>query len=539
MGLLSRIEKGVSRDAMRAFWKRMLTGAGGSILFHIILIIVFIRMAVENHIESKASIEVTMVKPETVEQDVKPPEPEVETPPENTPDTPPDEADVTSIGDPDTGDPTSQGSGGAEGTDAGLGTGGSEIGFEPSVVKNAFVLKGFYAARTKGGRQGALTQFGGGANTEAAVLRALRWLKHNQEADGSWKTTSGGGMEIKEGDVSYEGAMTGLALLAFLGHGETPTSVEFGATVKKAIQWLMDHQDQNGDYPSMRGQGNDDKHYGLAIGGYAMCEAYGLTQIPNVKRSAEKAILYLLKKQHPNGGWYYYKIIGKDDKGHDKWGPDKEGFGEPTEDDASLGGWSLQALKAAKMAGVHVDGLPEGIEKGISSMKRLAMPTGAFRYRSSPNHEPPGYAGGLTGVGTLCLQLLGQSKAPEVQKGLKWLNDKASLSWSKPFSTQPIYYWYYITQAKFQAGGEPWKAWNKQLSSQLPSNQKIQKATEAGGVDLGYWESLDPFKSRVYSTTLCTLMLEVYYRYLPTFKIPKEEPVTAPTTDDSVSVQIK
>jgi hypothetical protein len=538
--MFSKFNKENGRNVMRDFWKRMLTGAGGSILFHVILVIVFVKMAVDTKMDQRSNFEVKMTKQEPVEttEEVKPPEPDVEVPPETQTETPPDEADVTMIGDPELGDPNSQGSGGAEGNDAGLGTGGTEVGFEVSVVKNPFVMKGFYAARTAGGKKGALNEFGGGANTEAAVMRALRWLKANQEADGSWKTSSGGGTEIKDGDVSYEPAMTGLALLAFLGHGETPASAEFGETVRKAIQWLMSHQDQKGEYTSSKGHGSDEKHYGLPIAAYAMCEAYGLTQIPNVKRSAEKAISYLLKKQHPNGGWYYRKKAGKDDKGNDKWVPDE--FGEPTEDDSSLGGWSLQALKAAKMAGVHVDGLSEGIEKGISSMKRLSTPAGSFRYRSSSGHEPFGTGGGLTGVGTLCLQLLGQSKAPEVQKGLKWLNDKANLDWSKPWMAQPIYYWYYITQAKFHSGGETWKSWNKQLSSQLPSNQKIQKASEPGAFDQGYWPSLDGYcKSRVYSTSLCTLMLEVYYRYLPTFKTPKEEAATPPPSDDSISIQIK
>lgn len=527
---------------MKAFWKRMLTGAGGSILVHIILIVIFVKLAVVTQVREAPTIEVKMAEADSSEmaEETKPPEPEVETPPETPPETeqPPDEADLTVMGDPDLGDPESMGSGGAEGTDAGLGTGGTEQGFQASIVKGGLVMSGLYAKRTAGGRKGSLQQFGGGTHTEAAVLRALRWLKKHQEADGSWKTSSGGGTEIKGGDISYEPAMTGLALLAFLGHGETTSSPEFGETVKKAIQWLMKHQDQKGDYLSLNGHGQDEKHYGLPIATYAMCEAYGLTQMPAVRKSAEKAVAYILKKQHPNGGWYYRKRAGKDEKGNDKWVSDE--FGEPTEDDSSIGGWCIQALKAAKVAGVHVDGLEEGLKKGGESMKRLSQQNGMFRYRFSAGHEPIG-GGGLTGVGTLCLQLLGQANSPEARRGAKWLNDNnVNLNWSKPWKAQPIYYWYYITQVKFQIGGESWKVWNRQLSSQLPSNQKVQKPTEPGGVETGYWESLDGFcRSRVYSTSLCALMLEVYYRYLPSFKMLKEEPQAPSLTDDTVDIQIK
>ena len=57
---------------------------------------------------------------------------------------------------------------------------------------------------------------------EAAVIRGLNWLKANQNADGSWSPT-------------YQSAMTGFALLALLGHGETPGSTEYGAAVQKGI----------------------------------------------------------------------------------------------------------------------------------------------------------------------------------------------------------------------------------------------------------------------------------------------------------------
>ena len=56
----------------------------------------------------------------------------------------------------------------------------------------------------------------------------------------------------------------------------------------------------------------------------------------------------------------------------------------------------------------------------------------------------------------------------------------------------------------------------------------------AGGVDgkdIGYWDGLDKYcKSSVYNTTLCTLMLEVYYRYLPTFKVVASAPTAVNTS---------
>ena len=75
----------------------------------------------------------------------------------------------------------------------------------------------------------------------------------------------------------------------------------------------------------------------------------------------------------------------------------------------------------------------------------------------------------------------------------------------------PLYEWYYITQAKFHHGGPTWRAGT-------PSSRAtyVKKQNEDGS-----WPA--PSKSeavcaRVYSTTLAALTLQVYYRFLPTYK---------------------
>ena len=51
---------------------------------------------------------------------------------------------------------------------------------------------------------------------------------------------------------------------------------------------------------------------------------------------------------------------------------------------------------------------------------------------------------------------------------------------------------------------------------------------------LGHWEN-GAHGGKVYTTALCTLMLEVYYRYLPTFKhVEVAAPATAVKSDDVV-----
>jgi hypothetical protein len=447
-----------------------------------------------------------MVLPEAeIPPPEKPPEPEPEVQPEITefnPDVPQNLVDNTSsdtltFGDPNIND-TSQGSGGSTDDKAGIGSGYStETGFEQSVVKSPLVFKGLFAQRTAGGRRGSVTKYGGGIQgTEAAVLRALRWLKKNQEYNGSWTTSSGGGSYAEKATPG----MTGLALLTFLAHGETPASEEFGETIQKAIEWLVANQNASGRFAE------SDKHeYSMPIATYALCEAFALTKVPIIKAAAEKAVEVIIKGQGPGGIWNY----------------NCDGSGRQ---DTTYSSWCAQALKAAKMAELYVDGLEPACKKLITGFEANQSGSGGFGY-IGPGDTP------LTALAVLSIQLHGGANRPSVQRGLQWLQ-QASCDWANPWGKNPLYFWYYATQAKFQGGGDAWNAWNKQFAPALMKSQTVipKAIADPKGklVDIGYWTSPSASefcKSYVYNTTLCALMLQVYYRYLPTYKV--EEPAAA------------
>lgn len=68
---------------------------------------------------------------------------------------------------------------------------------------------------------------GGVPACEDAVVRALDWLKEQQNEDGSW-------------GENYRTHLTALALLGYLGHCETTESADYGETVSKAIVYLIE-----------------------------------------------------------------------------------------------------------------------------------------------------------------------------------------------------------------------------------------------------------------------------------------------------------
>jgi len=81
-------------------------------------------------------------------------------------------------------------------------------------------------------------------------------------------------------------------------------------------------------------------------------------------------------------------------------------------------------------------------------------------------------------------------------------------------SNQSSYYWYYGTLAAFQHQGELWSRWNPAIKRELLGHQNRE------GKRAGSWDPKDRYSllgGRVYQTALCTLMLEVYYRYLPMY----------------------
>ncbi|RKY21330.1 MAG: hypothetical protein DRP90_02360, partial [Planctomycetota bacterium] len=93
--------------------------------------------------------------------------------------------------------------------------------------------------------KGNKTDFGKVEKISAAGFRearslGLEWLADHQEPDGHWDTKKWGG----NGD--YDPGVCGLALFAFVCAGYTERSGKYRNVIRKAINWLADHQDAKG-----------------------------------------------------------------------------------------------------------------------------------------------------------------------------------------------------------------------------------------------------------------------------------------------------
>ena len=345
-----------------------------------------------------------------------------------------------------------------------------------------------------------LTQNGGTPACEEAVQKALAWLKSKQNSDGSWGNNN-------------QAAMTGLALLAYFGHCETPVSEEYGESCMKGIVYLVNLGNRNeGKVATNLG----DKHwpYEHGIATYALGEATTFctqlkVDVPGLLEVTQKAGQFIIDNQHESGGWEYSyetKDDGKDDR--------KPGG------DVSIAGWQIQALKACDHSKkvLKFNRMTSTINKGLEFLVECQDESGGFGYSGKAPSGGLDYHT-LTGVGMLCHQMWGKGGQSPVKRGADYIREKSKFEYNTKFSD--LYAHYYESQAMMQRGGDDWKFYNEMFRDQLLDNQDADGSWKVpgGGKPLravGAQFANNNLDGQIYRTTLCTLMLEVYYRFLST-----------------------
>ncbi len=411
-----------------------------------------------------------------------------------------------------------------------------------------------YGFRSRGGREKAVTKFGGGASTESAVEAGLKWLSLHQSSDGAWYPNlsrsstaySGRGMiggvlwtdndgdgnfkKVKEkhvdasalkrwaaqcppgnscvgvggrkGGVGLDSgtdaptAVTGLALLAFLGAGYTHEAGGYSDTVKKGLDYLVWIQKSDGRLTS--GSRRRRWMYSHGIAAFALSEAYWMTKSADLRDPAQRAIDYICKVQNRMGGWDYKSPSRRNDM--------------------SVSGWQFMALRSARMAGLHVP--KQTIDRLVEFLKIATdQETGSVCYTiydMGSGKEPKRERGSLTMrsvgmLGHLFYKVADPEHPMMLESGNTFLNHLPC------WQVADLYYWYNTTLVSFQIGGKHWEKWNKAMKQALLENQ-ISGETHADGS----WPPVDKYSSywsRPGITALCILCLETYYRY-PPLKVP-------------------
>lgn len=420
-------------------------------------------------------------------------------------------------------------------------TGAATVPFEPfnpptaapeaataaSTPSVRFALTG----RSTGRRKELLAAGGGSDATEAAVEMALDWLARNQEKSGSWSLR---GPYLNGSKQENRLAATAMALLALQGAGNTTEEGVHRAAVAKAWKTLLAKQGDDGtfDIGQIPEQHSMYAHAQVTI---ALCELYGMTHDPTLRKPAEQAISFALRAQMPDGGWRYgvpdpLLKSPMDNKG-----------------DMSVTGWFVMAVKSAEMAGIPI---PDTTYERLTAFLDAVFISDlqGYDYQIAPQKKFYSKRPALTAEALLARLYLGMRRDdPHLESGIKVLfrslpyrdcpldEPKIFASWgtgrwgpppgggfvadaglgNAPNRHPEVYSWYYATQVCHHVQGEPWRMWNGWMSATLPANQ-VSKGRERGSwdPDLDMWGSN---AGRLFMTCMCTCMLEVYYRHLPLF----------------------
>lgn len=336
---------------------------------------------------------------------------------------------------------------------------------------------------------------GGNEKCEDSVVATLDWLQDQQSKDGSWCANRRVGM-------------TGLALLTYLGHCETPLSEKYGETVQDAIVYLVDVATKN------KGKMADnlmDNHwpYEHAIGCYAIAEAYTFCKqigvnIPGLQGAVRDSGQWILDNQSTKGSWDY------------SYAESVASGGRASGGDNSIGCWQLQALKACKTTGIEFRNMRAVVRKGLDYLEESQAQSGAIGYAGQASI---GTVSSLAGAGALAFQMFDKTAHSVPRKACRYVGDKLVFKWDT--ADCDLYALYYNAQAMMNYGGKTWEKFNAMFLPEVLANQnKDGSYTDVGGKAAQINAVAPQFKggggvSVHYRTCLCALTLEVYYRFLP------------------------
>lgn len=339
---------------------------------------------------------------------------------------------------------------------------------------------------------------------ETSIDRGLEWLASQQQDDGRYPS-----------EDSIQPAVTSMAVMAFLSRGHIPDHGRYGASLSKAIDFVLATQRRHGEFsllpvepPASHMQPGQTSTYNHSIAGLMLGEVYGMTsgeRSRKIESAINRALIYhreiqTRKKQAATdvGGWRY-------------------GFPDcpDASSDMSVTGWALMFLRSARNAEFNVPKLY--FDEGLDFVERCYEKDpknhepGVFRYRpATPDAAAPTQITlANTASAMLTLILGGRQEKESVAVGVKWFTSR-----EYPRQWQTGYYYlstYYSSQAMAQVGGDPWN----QIFPQITRGLLVEQAKD------GSWPaevSSERKFGSAYTTSLAILALTPPYQLLPIYQ---------------------
>ena len=375
----------------------------------------------------------------------------------------------------------------------------------PAAPRPAVPARRFLGPRAGPERAAALAREGGTAATEKAVEAGLDWLARHQDADGGWDADGfaghcapgapacegiGKGQHGEAVPCPFDGAISALATLAFLGAGHGPW-VE-GDPWRDVTERALEEARGGGD------------PWGDALWAQALAEADVLEGHGRFHEGAMRSARRLIAARQPDGAWAY-----------------AAGFRRGA--DVPYTALVVPALVAARDAGFAVpDGLAADVDRWLTSLEvdqgRLAYLKDGRAFGYTPT-TANGLAAaaireqlevGRTGARHRSHLGLAARERPEWAISYRDIEVPGRGKLEVQVGHLSFYEWWYGTEATFQAGGDAWHGWFARLASALVPHQV------RAGCARGSWDPVGGYErdtgGRVFATALGVLMLETPYR---------------------------
>lgn len=307
---------------------------------------------------------------------------------------------------------------------------------------------------------------------DAAIEKAVAWIAKTQNRDGSWVATGG---------EPYNCAMTGMAGLALLAHGDTPGRGKYGENVMRAVRYLLKQQGKNGHIAT----GNDGRSmYGHGFAMTFLAECYGMDpngeEGPHIRECLTKAVQLTARAQSSLGGWYYSPDSGTDE--------------------GSVTVTQVQALRACRNVGIDVP--PKVIDRAIEYIKKSQQPDGGIAYRAGMTGSRPA----LSAAGAELLLMAGLYDAKETKRVIDYV--RKNITSQATQGAHDSYTTFYAAQALHQIGGEDWAKYFQNRRQRFLKEQRPD----------GSWNFTGWGASPIMDTAMAVVVLALPYQYLPIYQ---------------------
>ena len=373
-----------------------------------------------------------------------------------------------------------------------------------------------------------------------AVDLALEWISSQQRDDGSWNFADSGGSS------GATCGATGLALLAYLGNGNTPWSGTYKQNVCDGVKFLIASQDQVGIPGGVGGSGgtssgpippgsltNGGQLYGHLIAHWALAEALILSEeahagdcaegcpdltMAMIEASTQAATAYTTAAIAYDGGWAYQPYWGHT-------GGSNSHFG-----DTSHHHFAMAALVASQKGGIQDPQLDYCLKTNKGHLDRVGSEAITdtsvgysvpkyYGYKSGPDWGTVSRKRRLTACGLVSRTYVWLIKQNYEQYG----GVPASSDAIKKFFEEntpdtsaacDMYYNKPATLLAYQVGGEVWENWIGVLQPHLLATQSENGSWTFADEP---WPASNGPGGPLYCTVMAVLCLEPGYAGLHLF----------------------